>query len=108
MPIDYTALFKTLESGVIDLAKKSLSDYLTEGVNDGLTIIKSMKANIEAWSAALANGEIHEADFKSLLLGQQDLLKMDALVQAGLTLIRIDQFKNAVCNLIVDTVAAIT
>jgi hypothetical protein len=107
MPIDYVALFNALENGVVDLAKKSLSDYLKDGISDGMNIISKMKANIEIWTASLANGEIDADDFKSLLLGQQDLLKMDALVQAGLTLIRIDQFKNAVGDLIVDTVTAI-
>jgi len=39
--------------------------------------------------------------------GEKDLLKMDALTQEGLALVRIDQFKNDVCNLIVSTVTAI-
>jgi hypothetical protein len=54
MPVDYITLFKNLESGVVDLAKTTLADYLNDGISDGKAIINNMKANIETWTLALA------------------------------------------------------
>lgn len=107
MPINYQELFRTLKDGIADLAKKSLNEYINEAVSDGNNIITDMKTNIQNWSQLLANGEIDADNFKSLILGEKDLLKMNALSHAGLALIRIDKFKDDVCNLVVNTVTTL-
>ncbi len=66
-----------------------------------------MRNDIQNWSTMLANGEIDADNFKSLVLGQKDLLKMDAIEHAGLVLIRVDQFKLDICNLLINTVTSI-
>jgi hypothetical protein len=107
MALDLPGLFKTLEGNVIDLAKQSLSDYLSQGLSDGGAILSNLRDKIEEWSLALSTGQLDAEEFKSLVLGEKDLMQMDALTEAGLALIRVDQFKNDVCNLIVDTVTAL-
>lgn len=107
MAIDFPGLLKTLEGGITNLAKQSLSDYLSQATSDGSTILSNLRDKIEEWSLALSTDQLDADEFKSLVLGEKDLMQMDALTEAGLALIRIDQFKNDVCNLIVDTVTTI-
>ncbi|HWZ36080.1 MAG TPA: hypothetical protein VNW51_07980 [Mucilaginibacter sp.] len=106
MAVDLPSLFKTLQSNIADLAKQSLSDYLTQATSDGNAVLSNLRDKIEQWSLQLSTGDLDSDDFKSLILGEKDLMKMDALTQQGLALVRIDQFKNDACNLIVDTVTA--
>ena len=69
-------------------------------------MLDSVKEDLKKWTMALVNGDISEADFKDLLLGQKDLIKMVALKQKGLALIQADKFKSAVFDLIVNTIVA--
>ena len=107
MPLDLSNIFKTLEGNIVNLAKQSMSDYLSQGIIDGTAIVNNMRDKIEQWTLDLSAGVIDADDFKSLVLGEKDLLKMTALTQAGLALIRVDKFKNDVCNLIINTVTAV-
>jgi len=107
MALDSPSLFKTLQSNITDLAKQSLSDYLTQATSDGDAVLSNLKDKIDLWSLQLSTGDLDSDDFKSLILGEKDLMKMDALTQQGLALIRVDQFKNDVCNLIINTVTTI-
>lgn len=107
MPVNFKELFSTLKDGIFSLAKTSFSDYLNEAVTDGNSIINDLKTNIESWSQLLSDGDIDEDNFKSLLLGQKDLLKMMALTEAGMTEIQIDKFRNGIFDLITNAVMGI-
>ena len=72
---------------MIGFAKETMSDYLKEATSDGIAILDDLENNIKKWSNMLTEGDIDEADFKSLLLGEKDLLKMKALTKAGLAAI---------------------
>lgn len=104
MPVNFKELFSTLKTGILSLAKTSFSDYLNDAVADGNSIIDDLKTNIESWSQLLADGDIDEDNFKSLIQGQKDLLEMMALTEAGMTEIQIDKFKNGVFDLITNAV----
>ena len=107
MAINYSDLFETLEKGVTDLAKNSLVDYLNEATMDGASIIANMKTDLQNWSQLLEDGEIDEENFTSLILGEKDLLKMDALMHAGLAMIRVDQFRSDICDLVIKTITSL-
>lgn len=104
MPINFQDIFNSLKQGVSNLAETSLKNFIGQAKSDGQNILDSMKDNLQNWTTQLANGEISPADFKFLVLGQKDLLEMVALKQAGLLLVQIDEFRNGVLNLIVNTV----
>jgi hypothetical protein len=106
MEIDIKAVLDILKSGVIDLANKSYKTHVKEAVSDGHTAINDLKEKIESWTIWLAAGGIDREEFESLVLGEKDLLKIKALTQAGYALIRIDQFKRDIFDLIINTITS--
>ena len=63
-----------------------------------------LKGDLIRWTQELADGELTKSDFETLLSGQKDLIEMRALKQSRLSLAGIDEFKDNVFSLIVDTV----
>ena len=63
-----------------------------------------MKEATERCTKLLIRCELTRSDFEWLVNSEKDSFKMAALEEAGLALIRIDQFRNSVLNMIVDTV----
>lgn len=104
MAINFDTIFSTLKDGVFDLAKNSLNDFVSQAQADGTSVLNSMKRNLQKWTTQLANKEMSVDDFSDLVLGQKDLLELVALKQAGLALIRIDQFRTDLLNLVVSTI----
>jgi hypothetical protein len=104
MLINFQQIFDTLEEGVVNLAKTSSKEIITQATSDGQSILDSLKSELQTWTVQLANGDIMEDDFKDLVLGQKDSLKMVALKDAGILQIQADAFKNSVLNLIITTV----
>lgn len=51
----------------------------------------------------LAQGELTHDDFEWLVLGRKDVIELHALKQSGLALVRLERFKNALFDLIIDT-----
>ncbi|ULQ57059.1 hypothetical protein KJS94_02460 [Flavihumibacter rivuli] len=104
MPVDFEKIFKTLVSQLEELAKMSVQHYTKQAVKDGKQFLKETKENLKRWTILLAEGKLTTRDFEWLVLSQKDLAQMVALKQAGLSLIRIDQFRQSLLNLVVDTV----
>lgn len=102
--IDFSAVLKQLESGLTQLAQKTLSDYLTAAETDGKQILTSLNADIQNWTTELSNGDITANNLVYLVNAKKDLITMDALKQAGLAEIRLDEFKNSAIQLIVTTI----
>ncbi|MBE9586597.1 hypothetical protein IM792_19265 [Mucilaginibacter sp. JRF] len=104
MPFDFDNLLKTLESGVLDLAKKNLNGVVDDATKDGLAIINELKADLKTWTLQLQQGTLSKEDFEYNLLSQKDLIQMIALKNAGLAKIKSDEFKNDVFNLVTNSV----
>jgi hypothetical protein len=102
--IDFADIFKQLKSGVGALAKSTVSTYLNDAKTDGQNLLAEMKDDLERWTKLLISGDLTTSDFEWLVNSEKDSFKMAALEEAGLALIRIDQFRNSVLNMIVDTV----
>ncbi len=102
--IDFDDIFKQLKTGVTSLAKLTVSNYINDAKADGLSLLNEMKDDLQRWTKQLISGDLTTKDFEWLVNSEKDTIKMAALEQAGLALIRIDQFKNSVLNLVVDTI----
>ncbi len=102
--ISFDELFDTLTEQLANLATLSLKKYTAEAKSDALQFLGEMKNKLTRWTVLLAQGDITTEDFEWLVTSQKDLVKMNGLKQAGLAAIRVDQFKNSVMNMIVDTV----
>ena len=104
MPVDFNSIFEQLKQGVIDLAQSTLKNYVSNAKQDAINMLNEMKEKLKRWTLLLADGKLTTSDFEWLVNSQKDLVEMDALKQAGLAAIRIDQFKASLMNLVVDTI----
>lgn len=102
--INFSEIFVQLKQGVIGLAKITVSQYLNDAKKDGNDLLLEMKDDLERWTQMLITSELSTKDFEWLVNSEKDSIKMSALMQAGLSAIRVDQFKNSILNLIVNTV----
>src|ERR1035437_6397839 len=96
MPINTADIFKQLEQGITSIAESSLKNYLSQAQIDGKSFLIAIEDDLTNWTNLLAERQLLPADFKDLVLGQKDLLKMVALKQAGIAEAQLDQFKQAV------------
>ena len=102
--VDFQEMIGNLKEDIVTLAEVSLKRFANEAKADALQLVDSMRDKLVRWTALLASGDLTTEDFEWLVNSQKSLAEMHALKEAGLAAIRIDQFKNSVLNLIVDTV----
>ncbi len=102
--INFQKIFKGLEDEAIKLAIAGFTQYKDQAKTDAVNLMESLKVNLENWTIQLAEGKLSKDDFEFLVLAQKELIEMNALKQAGLALIKADEFKNSLLNLVVKTV----
>ena len=102
--INFSDIFSELKLNLKSLAETTLKKYVSEAKKDGQKLLDLLKEDLERWTKLLANGDITTKDFEWLVNSERASVKMAALENAGLALIRVDQFRNSVLNLVVDTV----
>jgi hypothetical protein len=105
--LDFESIFQTLKKQVEDLAKLFLQQYSKQAVKDGRKFLEDTRENLKRWTTLLFEKRLTTEDFEWLVLSQKVLAQMLALKQAGLSVIRIEQFRNSLLNLIVDTIFGI-
>lgn len=103
--INFEQYFKTLESGVSDVAKETVSDFMSQGKQDGQNVLNLMKADLERWTIEVSNGEMSLSDFEFLVKAEKELDEMDALKEAGIAAIDLDKFKNGLISLTINTLS---
>lgn len=102
--VSFDDIFKTLKKQVEDLARLVVKNYVKEAVKDGRKFLEETKESLQRWTLLLIDKKITTQDFEWLVMSQQDLAQMIALKQAGLAQIRIEQFRNSLLSLVIDTV----
>ena len=102
--LDFQNVVETLKTEVTNLALSTVNNYKSEATADALNMLNMMKENLSTWTMELADGKMSTKDFEFLVLGQKELIEMNALKQAGLAMIQVDEFKNSILNLIIKTV----
>ena len=107
MSIDFKNLFSQLRTAIIDLAKENFTELVAEAASDGTSLLHTLQDDIKKYSQELADGEITSAQLKLLLLGDEDLVKMSALTEAGLAEAKADAFRTEVFNTIANTVTSL-
>lgn len=105
--VNFDHIFKTIKQQVEDLAKLFVKHYTKQAVKDGRKFLEDTKENLKRWTILLAEKKLTTQDFEWLVLSQKDLAQMVALKQAGLSVIRIEQFRNSLLSLVVDTIFGI-
>ena len=102
--INFEDIFKTLKQKVEELAKMFLQHYTKQAIKDGKKFLEDTRENLKRWTLLLIEKKLTIQDFEWLVLSQKDLAAMVALKQAGLSVIRIQQFRDSILNLVVDTI----
>jgi len=100
---DFGNFLENLENGLGELAKDSMNDFAAAALKDGKAFIEKARDDLNRWTKLLAAGELTKEDFEFLVAGKKDLAEMETLKEAGLTLVRIEKFQNALISLIIDT-----
>ena len=102
--VDFADLFNHLKVQVVNFAGISLAKYENEAKKGALLFLNEIKDKLARWTLLLSDQQLTTDDFEWLVNSQKQLMEMHALSQAGLAAIRVDQFKNSVMNMVVDTV----
>jgi len=100
---DFDNFVDTIEEGVKELAKKTLKGFKDEALTDAKAFLEASKNDLQRWTKLMAQGELSQEDFEWLVMGRKDVAELHALKQSGLALVRLDRFKNALLDLVIDT-----
>ncbi len=92
-----------LKDGLKQLVAGTVKDYSQAATKDGQAFLAKTRADLERWTKALAQGHLSKEDFAWLVQGKKDLAEMEALKQTGLALVRVDQFRVSLIDLVVGT-----
>ena len=100
--IDINGILKTIEDQTKALAQQKIKNYSQQALADVKSTLQDSKDDLERWVGELARGEIDKDEFESLVQGQLDVAKMQALKQAGLAEVQIESFVNGVIDIVVN------
>jgi hypothetical protein len=101
---DFNDVLTSFNDGLGKLARTTFSDVRDAAIADGEAFVKQSSDDIKRWIDLLTNEQINRKDFQFLLMSEKDLAELRALKRAGLTMVRLDQFKSSLIHLIVDSV----
>lgn len=102
--IDFDKLLKELKDEGASLAKEAFKQFKNEAENDALNLIQTLEEDLKNWTLQLANGSLSKDDFEWLVMAKKELIEMIGLKHAGLSLIKIDELKAKVLNLVITKV----
>ncbi|GGO80409.1 hypothetical protein GCM10011348_17000 [Marinobacterium nitratireducens] len=94
---------QAVEDGVKELAKRTLKGFRDEALKDADSFLQTSRDDLQRWTRLLAGGELSQDDFEWLVMGKKDVAELHSLKQSGLALIRLDRFRNALIDLVIDT-----
>ena len=94
---------KGVMQGAEDLAKTTLEGFVNDARTDSQAYLDKAKADLERWTQELAKQKLTQAEFTDLVRGQAALAQMHALTTAGIALARVQQFRDGLIDLVIDT-----
>ncbi len=100
---EFDKFIMLVEKGTKELATNTLRGYKEEALSDAKVFLEISKDDARRWSKLLLKGELTEEDYEWLVLSKKDVVELQLLKDAGLASVRIDRFKNALINLVIDT-----
>ncbi|MFN0276725.1 MAG: hypothetical protein ACKVPJ_13340 [Chitinophagales bacterium] len=103
---NFDQIFDELITKTKELIALTVKNYISQAEADTTRFLNESKNKFEKWAKLLLEKRLSIDEFEWLIQSQKDLLTMEALKQAGLAKIRIDQFKNSLLNLVTDVILA--
>jgi len=105
--IDFEEVLVNLKEEVTKLALTTFKSYKDEAKTDALKLVDEIKDNLQTWTIQLADGQLSKKDFEDLVLGQKEVIEINALKQAGLAMIKVDGFRDSLFGAIIKTVSGL-
>ncbi|PPZ90979.1 hypothetical protein C3729_09870 [Cloacibacterium normanense] len=90
---ELTQLFADNFKNLSNESKKDLNKFLSES-----------EEKLKRWSVLLLEGKITKEEFEWLVKSQKDILFLTSLKEAGISKIKLSNFKNQVISTIIKTV----
>lgn len=100
---DFSAFRTTLLDRLKVLAQEEWAAHRDDALSDGRAFLAATEADLERWTALLEEGVLTPEDFAWLVEGRRDLVEMEALQRAGLSLARLDRFRASLLDTVVGT-----
>jgi hypothetical protein len=100
---NFDDFWKTLSAGLEKLALENWNEVKGAAVADGQAFLTKTKADLMRWTQLLETGALTKNDFEWLVAGKKDLAEMQALKNAGLSLVRLEKFQNELISLVINT-----
>lgn len=106
MAININDILRSVEDQTKALAQQQFKQYTQQALGDVKSSLQDAKEDLKRWIEELARGDIDKDEFESLVQGQIDVAKMQALKQAGLAEVQIESFVNGVIDIVVNAAFA--
>ena len=100
------SIFISVENQSKVLAGELFQKYTQQALSDTQDYLHSARADLETWCTALKQNQLSKNEFESLVRGQKDLAKMNALKAAGLAQVSLDTFTTGVMNIVINAAFA--
>jgi hypothetical protein len=100
---DFDAFLDQLEDDIVDLADAHFDELREQAVQDGEAFLDRTEADLKRWTTLLETGRLSREEMASLVRGQKDLARMNALKQAGLAAVEATRFRDALLERVVST-----
>jgi hypothetical protein len=100
---DFNQIFNDIKSQLGPLAQQNLQEFASQGEQDANAFLEQSKANLQKWIQQLADKEIDADGFRWLVESQKAAAEMVALRAANAGTVRIEQFRDSVFNVVVNT-----
>lgn len=100
---NFDEFLQRVTGGITDLAKTMISDFKDQAIDDAKSFLEGTKEDIQRWITLLAKGDLTKEEFEFLVKSKKDLFNLHALTQAGVVLITIQKFRDAVIDLVINT-----
>ncbi|WP_395053205.1 hypothetical protein [Flavobacterium sp.] len=98
-------LLAEIKAQLLELLKENYKDFVPQLENDITNFLKQSKVKLERWTLLLVDKSLTQDDFEWLVKSQKNLLVLEALQTAGLSKIKLNNLKNSIIKVIINTTA---
>jgi len=98
---DIDSIISQIKQGITQIATTQCQDYIAQIQQDGDAFLRASKDDLQTWLEQLSSGQLSKEDFEFAVQGRKEALEMDALTQAGLSVIRVEAIRSAIIKLII-------
>jgi hypothetical protein len=100
---DFNQIFNEIKGQLGPLAEKNLKELADQGKQDAEAFLQQSQTKLKEWIRQLAAKDIDEDEFRWLVESQKAAAEMEALRAANAGTVRIEQFRDSVIGVVINT-----